>query len=82
MEMLLKWINSKSKTTSLYKKIKNKTLDSFVRNEREKNNNEAYETSISGVRKIFKSLLSKNVICLAADPVSYTHLTLPTTPYV
>ena len=69
IDMLLKWINSKSKTTSLYKKIKNKTLDSFVRNEREKNNNEAYETSISGVRKIFKSLLSKNVICLAADQV-------------
>jgi KDO2-lipid IV(A) lauroyltransferase len=69
VDMLLKWINSKSKTTSLYKKIKNKTLDSFVRSEREKNNNETYETSVSGVRKIFKSLLSKNVICLAADQV-------------
>jgi len=69
VDMLLKWINSKSKTTSLYKKIKNKTLDSFVRSEREKNNNETYETSVSGVRKIFKSLLSNNVICLAADQV-------------
>jgi KDO2-lipid IV(A) lauroyltransferase len=69
VDMLLKWINSKSKTTSLYKKIKNKTLDSFVKNEREKNNNETYETGVSGVRKIFKSLLSKNVICLAADQV-------------
>lgn len=69
VDMLLKWINSKSKTTSLYKKIKNKRLNEFVRKERIKNNNEIYETSVGGVRKIFKSLLSNNVICLAADQV-------------
>ena len=27
-------------------------------------------------------LLQKNILALKSDPVSYTHLTLPTTPYV
>lgn len=69
VDMLLKWINSKTKTTTLYKKIKNKTLDNFVRKERENDGSKTYETSMNGVRKIYKSLLSNQVICLAADQV-------------
>ena len=69
VDMLLKWINSKTYTTTLYKKVKIKYLDKFVRKQREENNNEVYETNINGVRKIFKAFIDNKVVCLAADQV-------------
>ena len=64
VDMLLKWINVKTNTTTLYKKVKNQKLDSFVRAQREANNNKVFEASISGVRQLFKALISNKVICL------------------
>ena len=72
VDMLLKWINSKTNTTTLYKKVKIKYLDKFVRKQREENNNEVYETNINGVRKIFKAFIDNKVVCLAADQVPKT----------
>ena len=69
VDMLLKWLNGKTTTTTLYKKVKNKKLDHFVRAQREEGNNKTFETNISGVRQIYKALISKKVICLAADQV-------------
>jgi len=69
VDMLLKWINVKTNTTTLYKKVKNQKLDSFVRTQREANNNKVFEASISGVRQLFKALISNKVICLAPDQV-------------
>ena len=69
VDMLLKWVNGKTRTTTLYKKVKNKKLDHFVRAQREEGNNKTFETNISGVRQIYKALISKKVICLAADQV-------------
>ena len=69
VDMLLKWINSRTNTTTLYKKVKIKYLDNFVRKQRQENNNEVYETNIHGVRKIFKAFIDNKVICLAADQV-------------
>tara|TARA_B100000767_G_scaffold55903_1_gene51421 strand:+ start:787 stop:1650 length:864 start_codon:yes stop_codon:yes gene_type:complete len=69
VDMLLKWVNSKTQTTTLYKKVKNNRLDAFVRSQREAGNNKTFETNISGVRKIYKALISNNVICIAADQV-------------
>ena len=69
VDMLLKWINAKTKTTTLYKKVKIKSLDRFVRNQREDNSNKVYETNINGVRKIFKAFKENKVVCLAADQV-------------
>lgn len=69
VDMLLKFINSKTSTTTLYKQIKNKKLDSFVRSQREDNESKTYETSIAGVRQIYKALMLNKVICLAADQV-------------
>ena len=69
VDMLLKWINSKIVTVSLYKKIKIKTLESFVKRNREDGESKSYETSIGGVRKIFKALNSRGAICFAADQV-------------
>ena len=67
--MLLTWINSQTPTVSLYKEIKNKVMESFVKNKREINNSVSVKTSISGVRTIFKALKNKKVICFAADQV-------------
>ena len=69
VDMLLKWINSNVSTVSLYKKIKIKSLDRFVKKDRELGGSKSYETSISGVREILKALQSKKVICFAADQV-------------
>ena len=69
VDMLLAWICSQTPTVSLYKKIKNKSLDSFVKNKRESSGSVCVETSISGVRKIYKALKQNKVICFAADQV-------------
>ena len=69
VDMLLKWINSKLTTVSLYKRIKIKTLESFVKRNREDGESKSYETSITGVRKILQALNSKGAICFAADQV-------------
>ena len=54
IDMLLSWINSQTRTVSLYKKIKLKTLDKYVRKIRENKINKTFETSVAGVREIFK----------------------------
>jgi lauroyl/myristoyl acyltransferase len=70
VDMLLKWINTKSETTTLYKKVKIKALDRFVRKQREGNNNNVYETTMAGVRKIFQAFTRQDkTICIAADQV-------------
>ena len=69
VDMLLKWINTKCETTTLYKKVKIKTLDRFVRKQREGKNNNVYETTMIGVRKIFKAYKANKTICIAADQV-------------
>ena len=69
IDMLLSWINSQTRTVSLYKKIKLKTLDKYVRKIRENKINKTFETSVAGVREIFKSLKNKEVIAIASDQV-------------
>ena len=69
VDMLLKWINTKCETTTLYKKVKIKALDRFVRKQREGKNNNVYETTMTGVRKIFQAYKAKKTICIAADQV-------------
>ena len=69
VDMLLKWINTKCETTTLYKKVKIKALDRFVRKQREGKNNHVYETTMIGVRKIFKAYKANKTICIAADQV-------------
>ena len=69
IDMLLSWINSQTRTVSLYKKIKLKILDKYVRKIRENKINKTFETSVAGVREIFKSLKNKEVIAIASDQV-------------
>ena len=69
VDMLLKWINSQIKTVSLYKKVKNKRLDKFVKKNREHDGALCYETSMLGVRNLLKALKKNNAVCFAADQV-------------
>ena len=69
VDMLLKWINSQCKTISLYKKIKIKLLSNFVKKDREAEGSKTYETSIGGVREIFKALNKRKIVVFAADQV-------------
>ena len=69
VDMLLTWLNSQTITVSLYKEIKNKILETFVKKKREMNGSTSVKTSISGVRVIYKALKKKKVICFAADQV-------------
>ena len=69
VDMLLSWMNSQQTTHSLYKKVKNKALNHFIKSRRESGNSKCYETTIGGVRQIFKALKNKNIICFAADQV-------------
>ncbi len=69
VDMLLKFINSKITTVSLYKKLKIKSLEKFVKKDRESNGSVSVETSIGGVRKIIQALRLKKAICFAADQV-------------
>lgn len=69
VDMLLSWINSQTNTVSLYKKIKLKILDTYVRKIRENNVNKTFETSVLGVKKILKALKNNEVIAIASDQV-------------
>ena len=69
VDMLLKWINSQIRTVSLYKKVKNKHLDKFVKRNREHDGALCYETTTLGVRNIFKALKKNEAVCFAADQV-------------
>ena len=65
VDMLLTWMNSLHTTTSLFKKIKNNTLNTYVKQRRESKNSKCYETNITGVKEIFKSLKNNNIVCLS-----------------
>ena len=43
--------------------------------------NDTIETFVSGTTRVFP-IMEKSIISMGLKPVSYTHLTLPTTPYV
>ena len=69
VDMLLKWVNSQITTVSLYKRVKNKRLDKFVKRNREHDGALCYETTMLGVRNLLKALKKNGAVCFAADQV-------------
>ena len=69
VDMLLSWINSQTPSTSLYKKIKFRPLDKYVRKIRGNKINKVYETGMLGVKKLLNALNKNEVVCMAADQV-------------
>ena len=66
---MLRWISSQRSHTSLYKKIKSKPIDNFVKKLRQEGNCKMVETGIGGVKTILKSLENNKMTCMASDQV-------------
>jgi KDO2-lipid IV(A) lauroyltransferase len=69
IDFMLRWISSQRSHTSLYKKIKSKLINSFVKEFREEGNCKMVETGIGGVKSILASLENNQMTCMASDQV-------------
>jgi len=69
IDFMLRWISSQRAHTSLYKKIKLKPIDNFVKKFRQEGNCKMVETGIGGVKTILASLEKNQMTCMASDQV-------------
>ena len=69
IDFMLRWISSQRQHTSLYKKIKLKPIDKFVKEFRQEGNCKMVETGIGGVKTILNSLEKNQMTCMASDQV-------------
>lgn len=69
IDFMLSWIIAQSQNTIMYKPIKLKTFDKFVRKHRSHNNSLPVEASIKGVRQMLIDIKSNKSITLASDQV-------------
>ena len=69
IDFMLRWISSQRSHTSLYKKIKLKPIDKFVKKFRQEGNCKMVETGIGGVKTILNSLEKNQMTCMASDQV-------------
>lgn len=69
IDFLLRWISSQRKHTSLYKTIKLKPVNNFVKKFREEGGNKMMPTGIGGVKSIIEALNNNKMTCMAADQV-------------
>ena len=69
IDFMLRWISSQRSHTSLYKKIKFKPINEFVKKFREEGNCKMVETGIGGVKSILNALENNQMTCMASDQV-------------
>ena len=69
IDFMLRWISSQRSHTSLYKKIKLKPINSFVKKFREEGGCKMVETGIGGVKSVINSLENDQMTCMASDQV-------------
>jgi len=69
IDFMLRWISTQRSHTSLYKKIKFKPINKFVKKFREEENCTMVETGIGGVKSIFNALENNQMTCMASDQV-------------
>ena len=69
IDFLLRWMSSQRQHTSLYKVIKFKKINKFVKNFREEGGNTMVETRIGGVKSIMSALKNNQLTCMASDQV-------------
>jgi len=69
IDFLLRWLSSQRKHTSLYKTIKLKPVNNFVKKFREEGGNKMMPTGIGGVKSIIQALNDNQMTCMAADQV-------------
>ena len=69
IDFLLRWLSSQRPNTTLYKKIKLRPINKFVKKFREEGNCKMVETGIGGVKSILHSLERNQMTCMASDQV-------------
>ena len=69
IDFMLRWISSQRSHTSLYKKIKLRPINNFVKKLREEENCKMVETGIGGVKSILAALEKNKMTCMASDQV-------------
>ena len=69
IDFMLRWISTQRPHTSLYKKIKFRPINKFVKKFREEENCTMVETGIGGVKTIFSALENNKMTCMASDQV-------------
>ena len=69
IDFLLRWMSSQRQHTSLYKVLKFKNINKFVKNFREEGGNTMVETRIGGVKSIMSALKNNQMTCMASDQV-------------
>ena len=69
IDFMLRWISTQRSHTSLYKKIKFRPIDKFVKKFREEGNCKMVETGIGGVKSILNALEKNQMTCMASDQV-------------
>ena len=69
IDFMLRWISSQRSHTSLYKKIKLRPINNFVKKLREEENCKMVETGIGGVKSILIALEKNKMTCMASDQV-------------
>ena len=69
IDFLLRWLSSQRQHTSLYKTIKFKYVNNFVKRVREEGGNKMVPTGIGGVKSIIKALKNNQMTCMASDQV-------------
>ena len=69
VDLLLNQFSIQDHVTAIFKPIKIKALNEFVKKNRQKNGSKVYETNLTGVKKLFSALRSGETIAMAADQV-------------
>jgi|TARA_B110000967_G_scaffold209938_1_gene268757 KDO2-lipid IV(A) lauroyltransferase len=69
IDFMLRWISTQRIHTSLYKTIKSKQVNRFVKAFREEGGNTLTPTGIGGVKAIINALNNNQMTCMASDQV-------------
>ena len=69
VDLLLNQITNQEDVTAIFKPIKIKTLNEFVRKNRQKSGSNVFETNFTGVKELFSALKRGEAVAMAADQV-------------
>ena len=69
VDLLLNQLTSQEEVTAIFKPIKIKALNKFVRRNRQKSGSSVFETNFTGVKELFSALKTGETIAMAADQV-------------
>ena len=69
VDLLLNQFTNQEDVTAIFKPLKIKALNSFVRKNRQKSGSSVFETNFTGVKQLFAALKRGETIAMAADQV-------------